>query len=73
MKLTKPQLLGLVRHALSFIGGILIAYSIINPGVMAVLLGSASTITSVIWSIIQKKPLKEIVEQVLDEDTPISK
>ena len=70
MSLTKEQLLGLVRHTLSFIGGILIAYSMVNPGMMNVILGSASTITSVIWSIMQKRPLTEIITNVSVEENP---
>ena len=54
MKLTKDQLLGIVRHSLTFIGGILITKGIIDEGMLAELTGGVITLTGVIWSIVEK-------------------
>lgn len=72
MKMTKEQLLGIVRHTLTFVGGILVAYGVITSGVVIEILGSASTITGVIWSIINKRPLSEVIDVALTEKTAIT-
>ena len=73
MKLTKPQLLGIVRHTLTFVGGILVTYGIVTSEVVIELLGSASTITGVIWSIINKRPLDEVITAALTEKKAVVK
>jgi len=54
MKLTKDQILGIVRHTLTFAGGVLIMKGILDETVWAEISGSAITLTGTIWSIIEK-------------------
>ena len=54
MKLTKEQLLGIVRHAVTFIGGILVMKGLIDDSLVQELLGGATTLAGAIWSIIDK-------------------
>ena len=55
MKLTKEQLLGIVRHALTFIGGIVVMKGYADESVVTEIIGGAMTLTGAIWSIIAKK------------------
>jgi len=54
MKLTKEQLLGIVRHTITFIGGILVMKGIVEDSMVQEILGGASTLAGAIWSIIAK-------------------
>ena len=55
MKLTKEQILGIVRHALTFIGGIVVMKGLVDEAVVTEIIGGAMTLTGAIWSIIDKK------------------
>lgn len=55
MKLTKEELLGIVRHGLTFIGGIVITGGLIDSGLYSELSGGILTLAGVIWSIIDKR------------------
>ena len=57
MKLTKEQILGIVRHGLTFIGGILIAKGLIDESTATEIVGGLITLTGTIWSVIEKKRL----------------
>ena len=54
MKLTKEQVLGIVRHTLTFVGGVLITKGLIDEGVANELSGASLTLIGGIWSIIDK-------------------
>jgi hypothetical protein len=54
MKLTKEQLLGVVRHAVTFIGGVLVMKGLIDDSLVQELLGGATTLAGAIWSIVDK-------------------
>lgn len=54
MKLTKEQLLGIVRHAITFIGGILVMKGIVNDSIVQEFIGGATTLAGAIWSIVEK-------------------
>ena len=55
MKLTKEQILGIVRHTLTFIGGIVIARGLVVETLVTEVIGGVLTLTGAIWSIIDKK------------------
>ena len=55
MKLTKEQILGIVRHALTFVGGIVVMKGLVDETLVTELFGGAMTLTGAIWSIINKK------------------
>ena len=54
MKFSKEQLLGIVRHSLTFIGGILITKGLIDESLFSELTGGILTLTGAIWSIVVK-------------------
>jgi hypothetical protein len=54
MKLTREQILGIVRHTLTFIGGIVVMKGLIDEGTMTEIVGGIVTLTGTIWSIIAK-------------------
>jgi hypothetical protein len=55
MKLTKEQILGIVRHTLTFVGGILIMKGLLDEAIWAEISGGVVALTGAIWSIIAKK------------------
>ena len=55
MKLTKEQVLGIVRHTLTFVGGIVVMKGLVDEAVVTEIIGGAMTLTGAIWSIIDKK------------------
>ena len=59
-KLSKEQVLGIVRHALTFIGGIVIARGLVDETLVTECIGGALTLTGAIWSIINKKVVTPI-------------
>ena len=52
--MTKEQILGIVRHALTFVGGVLITLGVIDEAVFTELSGAALTLVGSIWSVIAK-------------------
>jgi uncharacterized membrane protein YphA (DoxX/SURF4 family) len=50
----KEQLLGIVRHVLTFVGGILVARGLATDVLSNELIGAAMTLVGGIWSIISK-------------------
>ena len=55
MKFTKEQILGIVRHALTFIRGIVVMKGLVDETLVTELIGGAMTLTGAIWSVIDKK------------------
>jgi len=55
MKLTKEQILGIVRHSLTFIGGIFVMKGLIHESMIELVVASSITLAGTIWSIIDKK------------------
>jgi hypothetical protein len=55
MKLTKEQILGIVRHTLTFVGGILVMKGLVDEAVVTEIIGGVMTLTGTIWSVINKK------------------
>jgi len=51
----KEQTLGLIRHALTFVGGILIAKGLITESVSFDIIGGVMTLVGSIWSVLSKK------------------
>lgn len=54
MKFTKEQFLGIVRHSLTFIGGILIMKGIVDDALLNEIIGGVTTLAGAIWSIVAK-------------------
>ena len=54
MKLTKEQILGIIRHALTFVGGIFVMKGLVDETLVTEIVGGAVTLTGAIWSIVSK-------------------
>jgi len=55
MKLTKEQILGIVRHALTFVGGIVVMKGLVDETMVTEIIGGVMTLVGVVWSVIDKK------------------
>jgi hypothetical protein len=55
MKLSKEQVLGIVRHGLTFLGGILLIKGQVSEGQWYEISGAAMSFLSVVWSVVDKK------------------
>jgi hypothetical protein len=55
MKLNKEQVMGIVRHALTFIGGIVVMKGLVDETVITEVVGGVMTLVGAIWSILDKK------------------
>lgn len=51
----KDQLLGLIRHALTFVGGIIVAKGLVDESLSQEVIGGVMTLVGAIWSIVNKK------------------
>jgi hypothetical protein len=54
MKLTREQVLGIVRHTLTFVGGILVMKGLIDDSTAQEIIGGLVTLTGTVWSVITK-------------------
>lgn len=50
----KDQILGLVRHTLTFVGGILVAKGLVSEGVVTDVVGAVLTLVGSLWSVMAK-------------------
>ena len=55
MKLNKEQVMGIVRHALTFIGGIVVMKGLVDETVITEVIGGVMTLVGAVWSILDKK------------------
>jgi hypothetical protein len=51
----KDQTLGLIRHALTFVGGIIIAKGLVSDALFQEILGGIMTLVGASWSVLSKK------------------
>ena len=52
--MTKEQVFGIIRHTLTFVGGILLMKGIMDESTWTELSGSAMTLVGTVWSIVDK-------------------
>jgi len=52
--MNKQQIIGIIRHSLTFIGGILVMKGIIDESTLSEVIGGVITLTGTLWSIIEK-------------------
>jgi hypothetical protein len=55
LSLTKEQVLGIVRHTLTTVGGILIMKGLVDETMVSEVIGGVLTLAGTIWSVIEKK------------------
>jgi hypothetical protein len=53
--MSKERILGVVRHTLTFVGGLLVMKGIIDEAVTSEIIGGIMTLTGTIWSIFEKE------------------
>jgi len=53
--MNKQQTLGIIRHTLTFVGGLLVMNGVTTDAVIMEIVGAAMTLIGGIWSIINKK------------------
>lgn len=53
--MSKEELLGIVRHTLTFVGGIVVTNGLVDQSSMTELSGAILTIAGVVWSIMNKR------------------
>ena len=61
----KEQILGVVRHLLTFFGGILVTKGLIDETIVTEVIGGLSTLIGAIWSFIAKTPI------LVSTETPV--
>jgi hypothetical protein len=54
--MTKEQVLGIIRHTLTFVGGILIMKGIATEAVTQEAIGAIVAAVGAVWSVIKNKP-----------------
>jgi hypothetical protein len=53
--MTKEQVMGLVRHTLTFVGGFLVMQGIVAETVVTEVSGALLTLIGTLWSVFSKK------------------
>jgi hypothetical protein len=53
--MTKEQIQGIVRHVLTFVGGILVIQGVIEESLLNELIGGVVALSGTLWSIFSKK------------------
>jgi len=53
--MSKEQLLGILRHVLTFVGGLLVTKGLVDAGMVEQVLGGLLTIVGGLWSVFSKK------------------
>jgi hypothetical protein len=51
----KDQVLGIIRHALTFVGGAIVAKGLVDEVLFQEVLGGIMTLVGAVWSISSKK------------------
>jgi len=50
----KEQVLGIIRHTLTFVGGLLVMKGLVDEATVSEVIGGVITLTGTIWSIVDK-------------------
>jgi hypothetical protein len=52
--MTKEQVIGIIRHVLTFVGGLFILKGYLDESLVNEIVGGASTLIGTVWSVISK-------------------
>jgi hypothetical protein len=55
MVMNKKQILSLIRHTLTFVGGVLITQGLVDDSQVEQIIAGVITLTGLIWGVIEKK------------------
>jgi hypothetical protein len=58
----KEKTLGIIRHGLTFVGGVLVTQGVLDDALFAELFGAIMTVVGGIWSVVDKNKTKEVTE-----------
>jgi len=53
--MSKEQVIGIIRHVLTFVGGIFVLKGYLDESLVGEIVGGAATLVGTIWSVIAKK------------------
>jgi hypothetical protein len=53
--MNKEQIMGIIRHTLTFVGGILVIKGVISEAASEQIIGAVVTTVGTVWSIIKNK------------------
>jgi len=53
--MNKEQIMGLIRHVLTFVGGVIITKGLASDAMTSELIGGIMTVVGATWSILSKK------------------
>jgi hypothetical protein len=53
--MSKEKILGIIRHTLTFVGGILVMKGLVDEAIVSEVIGGVMTLTGTIWSVLNKK------------------
>lgn len=53
--MTKEQVVGVIRHVITFVGGILVVKGILDDAMVQEVLGGVLGLVGTVWSIVDKK------------------
>lgn len=62
--MNKETILGIVRHVLTFVGGIVVAKGLLDEGVVTAVIGGALTVVGAVWSVVDKIKGKQLAKAV---------
>lgn len=52
--MSKEQVLGVVRHGLTFLGGLLVTKGLMDTGMVEEVMGAVITLVGAVWSVVVK-------------------
>ena len=52
--MSKERVLGIIRHTLTFVGGLLVMNGFMDEGMSSELIGGVMTLVGAIWSVVEK-------------------
>jgi len=52
--MNKDQVLGIIRHTLTFVGGFLVTKGLLEAGLMTEIIGGVVTLVGAVWSVVAK-------------------
>lgn len=58
--MSKEQVMGIVRHGLTFVGGLLVTKGLMDVNMVQEVMGAVVTLVGAVWSVVAKK--KSIAE-----------
>ena len=53
--MSKEQVMGIVRHGLTFVGGLLVTKGLMDVDMLQEVMGAVVTLVGAVWSIVAKK------------------